>query len=364
VPNAWCEAGLSGRVWPLRLKPYTEELLSSWVVRLSRVYGMDASRFGASVGRYSPFWNRDIDKGLDGHLLQVLIDHTAAPAARVLETTMSGYRGFPIQELYDHGLSAWLLSIGVRDGRRHRAWLQYCPYCLQDDEDPYFRRHWRLAFVTVCPQHSCRLLDRCAVCAAPCNIHQVPHDADTMTRCYVCQFDARRAQAPGLDHTAGRYRMMQLQMLLVEALRRGRYPLTRATSVATAEFLSVLRHLGRLLIAPKHAQTLRQGFCGEMGEPYFEPSFPSARGRAIEVLSVTDRFRLMLLLAWWLGDWPDQFVAICAMAKLTVTDLVSRFLSPPYWYEHAVWQVADGRFAGMKFASYGLRRSSTPAIAI
>ena len=51
MPSAWCEAGLSRRFWPLRLKPYTEELLASWVVRLSRMYGMDASRFGAVVVR-------------------------------------------------------------------------------------------------------------------------------------------------------------------------------------------------------------------------------------------------------------------------------------------------------------------------
>jgi hypothetical protein len=188
-------------------------------------------------------------------------------------------------------------------------------------------------------------------------MHQVPHDADTITRCSVCQFDARWAQAPSVDNTAGRYRMMQVQRLLVEAFRQGAYPLTRTQCVATPEFLSVLRHLGRLVIAPTPAQTLRRGCCGEMGEPYFAPSFPSSRGRALEVLSVTDRFRVMLLVAWWLGDWPDQFVAICAMAELTVTDLVSRFLSPPSWYEHAVWQVAAGRFAGMKFASYGTVRS-------
>jgi hypothetical protein len=47
----------------------------------------------------------------------------------------------------------------------------------------------------------------------------------------------------------------------------------------------------------------------------------SSQGRAIEVLSVADRFALMLLLGWWLDDWPDQFVAMCAMAKLTRTDL-------------------------------------------
>lgn len=342
MPNAWFESGLSGRLWPLHLKPYADELLASWLVRLSRAYGMGASRFGARIGRSSAFWNRDVDKGLDDNLLQALIDHTATPPARVLETTFSGYRGFPIPELYAQRRSAWILSIGLRGHRRHRAWLQYCPYCLQDDVDPYFRRHWRFAFVTLCLQHESRLLDRCAACAAPCHIHQLPHDADTMTRCYACQFDARWAQAPGLDHTASHDCMMQIQGLLVEALSQGQYPLTQAKCVATEEVLSVLRHLGHLLIASKRAQELRRWFCAEMGERYFEPSFPSSRSRSIEVLSVADRFVLMLLLAWWFSDWPDQFVTLGVMAKLTVTDFMRHFLNPPEWYRDAVWQVSEG----------------------
>jgi len=364
VPNAWFDAGLSGQFWPLHLKPYNNELLSSWLVRLSRAYGMEARRFGASIGRYSAFWNRDVDKGLDDTLLQSLMDRTATPPARVLETTFSGYRGFPIPELYSNGLSAWILSIGLRDGRRHRPWLQYCPYCLQEDVDPYFRCYWRLVFVTVCAPHHCRLLDRCVACAAPCNIHQVPRDADAITCCYRCQFDARRSWAPALDHTAGRHRVMQFQTWLVEALRQGWYPLSQAESVSTEEYLYVLQQLGRLLITRSRAQELRRGFCGYLGEPYFEPSFPASRGRALEVLSVADRFTLMLLLGWWLDDWPDQFVAMCAMARLTRTDLSSHFPFPPDWYEEAVGQVARGRFAGMKFPSYGRASASTSDLAI
>ena len=44
-------------------------------------------------------------------------------------------------------------------------------------------------------------------------------------------------------------------------------------------------------------------------------------------------FTLMLLLGWWLDDWPDQFVAMCAMARLTRTDLSSHFPFPPDWYD-------------------------------
>ena len=82
------------------MKPYDDELLSSWLVRLSHAYGMPASRFGARISRYAAFWNRDIDKGIDANLLQILTDRTATPPARVLEMTFSGYPGFPVHSMF------------------------------------------------------------------------------------------------------------------------------------------------------------------------------------------------------------------------------------------------------------------------
>jgi len=55
------------------------------------------------------------------------------------------------------------LSPGRR-GRRQAAWLQFCPQCLAEDEQPYFRRQWRLATTIACARHGSRLLDRCPAC--------------------------------------------------------------------------------------------------------------------------------------------------------------------------------------------------------
>ncbi len=160
---------LSGQLWPIHLKPYRNELLSSWLIRLMRAHGGEAYRVCNSLWRHPAFWNRDIDKGIFEDVLEMLAEKTATSLARTLDTTLRGYPGFPEQALYDNGLSPWLLSIGLRGGRRYRPWVQYCPQCLQDDEEPYFRRHWRLTFVTACQRHRCRLLDRCVACGAPCN---------------------------------------------------------------------------------------------------------------------------------------------------------------------------------------------------
>lgn len=114
----------------------------------------------------------------------------------------------------------------------------------------------------------------------------------------------------------------------------------------------MLKHLGRRLLRRHRAPALRSEFRGPVETPVWEPSWLSSPERAIEVLPVTDRFALMRLLAWWLNHWPEQFVAMCAMAQLTRTDLSSRFLAEPDWYAAAVAQVAQSHCAGMQWVAY------------
>jgi hypothetical protein len=264
------------------------------VVRISRAYGTDPQRFCARVWGHTAFWSRDIDKGLYADVLEVLSTKTATPRARVFETTWQAYRGLPARELSGQRRSPGFLSLDVRTGRRQGAWVAYCPSCLQNDADPYFRRQWRLTFVTVCPQHRCQLLDRWAACAALCHLHRVPRAAEAMTCCYRCQFDACRAQAPILPSTVDRHCVMQFQTLLVEALHHGWYPLAPTESVATTEYLAVLTHLGRLVLRRYRAHELRRKFRGPVANPVWEPSWLSSSERAFEMLPVTDRFALML----------------------------------------------------------------------
>ncbi len=94
------------------------------------------------------------------------------------------------------------LSPGRR-GRRQAAWLQFCPQCLAEDEEPYFRREWRLATTIVCARHGSRLLDRCPACGqglAPINQASLRPQND----CATCGFDLANAKAPRLGMVARR----------------------------------------------------------------------------------------------------------------------------------------------------------------
>ncbi|WP_321150951.1 TniQ family protein [Aeromonas jandaei] len=71
--------------------------------------------------------------------------------------------------------------------------MQYCPLCLGEDKEPYYRLSWRLAFYTFCPRHQTLLLDRCHACGAPVAFHRIEqgrprrYDTPSLNECWKCQ---------------------------------------------------------------------------------------------------------------------------------------------------------------------------------
>lgn len=59
----------------------------------------------------------------------------------------------------------WVLS--ARQRNTMFSWLQFCPRCLAEDVEPYFRRYWRVVAMTCCLRHGCVLIDACPICHQP-----------------------------------------------------------------------------------------------------------------------------------------------------------------------------------------------------
>jgi hypothetical protein len=48
----------------------------------------------------------------------------------------------------------------------------------------------------------------------------------------------------------------------------------------------------------------------------------------------------MVLLAWWLEDWPEHFIAVCLETCLWSRELLARMPAPPVWYEEIVQNIS------------------------
>jgi len=163
---------VSRTLWPIHLRPKKDELLSSWLVRLAMAHGLKLHTFCSTVWPGKQIWNRDIDKCADEALLDVLSRKTAVSRSDVSRTTLAAYEGYVYERHNANGNTLWIMPLGVYHRTRTGFGLQYCPKCLSEDDVPYYRRCWRLAFITCCETHAVTLLDRCNQCGAAVNFHR------------------------------------------------------------------------------------------------------------------------------------------------------------------------------------------------
>jgi len=175
--------------WPVAVEPEPDELPSSWLHRLALAHGLPPRAFGAALGLGGGAWSGRLDLAPPAALLDRLARRTGLAAAAIAALSFR-----------DFGAKALLLPMRTtvpprRSGRWRATWLQTCPSCLAEDENPYFRRAWRLATTIFCPRHARRLIDRCPACEQAL-IPLAQAALAPQHFCALCGFDLRRASAP------------------------------------------------------------------------------------------------------------------------------------------------------------------------
>ena len=118
-------------------------------------------------------WNRDIDRFARPELFALLEEHTHQPLHVPRALSLQYYEGILFEELREGGIAPWLIPLGVYHRLRKRAGIQYCPLCLAEDDVPYFRRRWRLAFYIACGKHHCQMESGCSLCGSPIAYHRL-----------------------------------------------------------------------------------------------------------------------------------------------------------------------------------------------
>ena len=165
--------------WHGQIEPYPDELLSSWVVRLSRRIGRTAYMvLQFALGSYWWFC-RDLDLLMGPGSLAKLAVFSGMPIKRLGQHRLAERFGRPRK-----GITPGILAAGIYHRKRRRRGLQYCPQCLLEQPQPHFKMEWRFALQFGCPKHHVQLRDACPVCDATV----VPHRRydGKLTQCHEC----------------------------------------------------------------------------------------------------------------------------------------------------------------------------------
>ena len=355
--NPSSTSGISGELWPAHVKPQKDELLSSWLVRLAMAHGLKLHTFCSVVWPGKQIWNRDIDKSADAALLDLLSRKTAVSKTAAANTTLAAYQG----RLYEHhnpyGNTFWIMPLGIYHRTHKKFGLQFCPQCLAGDKKPYYRRRWRLAFITCCEIHSIALLDRCYRCNAPINFHRDEMgDRDryspvSMIRCHSCRIDLRNS--PSVQSTLA---VKQFQEQLLETMERGWIEIPGQGPIYSHLYFAVLHQIMKALAMGKGANILRDAISHLclIGNPQLKLS---KEHRGIEHLNIAARQRLLNLARCLLEEWPERFIEICLDNKIWSSVLLKDFHSPPFWF----WSVVHDHLFRTSYRPSPLEISSIAA---
>lgn len=180
------------RRWPLHPPPGPLEALSSWLGRLAELYEMPVHELLThNLGLVSPALPADLDYDPPMALLAALAEKTGVELARLRSMTLAGWvpwlfdtlpvRAQDAQSVFDAYIRDNSVLFARKAGTHHvlrfkPGWagpwllsypgaLRACPDCVADT-DRGISLVWRLALMTSCVEHDCRLLEISEVRAA------------------------------------------------------------------------------------------------------------------------------------------------------------------------------------------------------
>ena len=320
---------LSGKLWPAHPHPYQNELLSSWLVRLAHANGLKVQTFCHKVfGGDWQLWVRDIDRIATEWLIKAICQHTGTKEKIAWQSTLVEYEGW----LYDHrnlaGQIRWVTPLQISNRKRLGHGLAYCPQCLYEDVDPYFRLRWRLAFYTFCPDHNILMHDRCTNCDAPVVFQRTElgkyevSSFPAICMCHRCGFDLRKARrVPVEAYNNDAFQWLKRAHVSADWHRPKRKP--------DMEHMNVLHQLCKVMISPKRPLIFQR----YVAEKVQAPPLDIFLGRQIfESLPINKRFHILQLASWVIRR-PQRRITNAWEAKaVRYIDLVRDFDDAPDWY--------------------------------
>ena len=340
---------ISETPWGFNVPPLPDELASSWLVRIAQTYMLSPHTLTRMILGNVAVWNRDLDSSLAKKHLKQIGYRVSVDAATALETSLAPWRGQLQPKQRPPGFLAGVLRVGVYHRLRRRHGLQYCPDCLREDRMPYFRRHWRLAFLFGCPRHQCRLLDACSACDAPV----MPHRATALDvrRCHDClenicepserlsdgEFSSLTRIIDRWEHDAGRFESRQVPFRTWLAVLRFWYSRLRIGSVNSKLGLRLSRN---------------------------RPDASDSKIAMLEDSRCAVRRQWLPFIEQALVKHPDGLIELCRSSGVTSTALLSdyRGMIPNWFRQQILTHLEHGPTRVRKSKPMGTKVDSTRTI--
>lgn len=318
-------------LWPIHPKPNDDELLSSWITRIATANQLKTADFCSLALPGSRTTLKEIDRTHLPELMQVLADKTGTPIEHIRETSLLVDEGYVF--LYrQYGATEWILPTaneGVNKG------LAFCPQCLTDDAEPYYRKSWRFAFNPVCPIHRTLLMQCCPRCKTP---HHFLNSARPMIgrspiiTCRRCKADIRAVTNIPL-HPSFCDRMLSIQDSLRVGINNDSFDVPGYGHVRSLPYLRMLHATMHILGKPSLASWVIRHYRGYLPQGIDMSMLENAKlveTRSMENLSVQ-----LCLAITLMDEWPTRLGYFANKNEISGRSFYTNRIAP-FWASKAV----------------------------
>ncbi len=267
-----------------------------------------------NCGRVHPFchtvwpsvqiWTRDIDTFAPTELIADMATMTGVSNHVAENTTLRRFEGILYEKVNTSGPTSAINRVGVYHRTRKLPGLQWCPACLREDENPYFRQHWRLVLFSTCHIHKSILSCLCPECSSPA----VPFRTEGQL-CHNCGHDRRK-----IKKVPARKEVLQLEKYFLNGLNGHEVYLQHGVNIHPYIYFAIVRRLQQLLASNKRSDRLRTILNNHLNTRIKlkirnTSNYPN-------ILTSKERHDISFMLSKLLDQWPDKFIDYCKQAGM------------------------------------------------
>ncbi|BCD59442.1 MULTISPECIES: TniQ family protein [unclassified Nitratiruptor] len=314
-----------------RVKPYPNELFTSWIARNATINFLQTPTF---INCYFPeyknkFLNRDTDIFVDKEIANNFAKRMLLDENDVFNTSLQSYSGYLNETIDPKTRNHLITPVKVRGSYPRIKGLRYCPQCLQEQE--YFRKEWRLSFYTVCLKHENFLINECPQCGEPIFLVKRKLDVESFN-CWNCGFIYKEAETEKIHHNSeGIHYLSEATNIL----RRG-YFTYNGKWYYSPFYFRILKHIAKLiyLLDYRKWEILKK----EIELHNLELKNTSElRGKFLEeIISPKEAFAVFTASISILSS-PKNLKRFITSNKISYSILKRDLNYTPYWYETATW---------------------------
>ena len=284
-------------------------------------------------------WYRDVDRLAPDWLVEKIAANAGLSVVKVMATTLRYYEGRLFRNYREASVLPWILPLMVSEWKRKGFGLQFCPACLAEDDVPYFRKRWRVAYYTWCPKHRTMLYDRCPKCGAAIAFHRRDLNSrsidsvGSITQCWQCDFDLRLATvSPPVLYEPSASAAFEVALLRLE--HRGRCIKPRGV-----RYYNLLHQLCHLICTRYRHVTLGRFASETIGAP----NVPLANIRTFEARTLDARHHVAQLGFWFMADLEARLTSAWNAGAITQSALIRDFDDRPKKFDEIIAHFSDWR---------------------